>query len=168
MRENCLKESSSTTKKYKHVNLPSVAFLCDRTAVSDRTAVCISRAALKDIGVICKDASQVLDRNQIRHARSRMKRKIKITHSKTKEESPLSVFFDGRKDSTILQVKERNKSSNKEIIEDHVTILQEPGSIYIGHITPNSVSAQDMASEINSFLNSENINTTNLQAVGHD
>ncbi len=37
---------SNTKKKHKHVKLPSVALLCDRTAVSDRTVACVSSAVL--------------------------------------------------------------------------------------------------------------------------
>lgn len=84
--------------------------------LSDRTAACISSGVLKDIGLTSKEyASQVVDINKIRRARSRMRREIKITQ--TKEESPLSVFFGGRKDRTVLQVKEGNKSSKNRLLK---------------------------------------------------
>ena len=81
----------STKKKYRHLKLPSVALVCDRTAA------CISSAVLKEIGMISKDdKSQLIDRNKIRRSRSIMKQEIKVTQNKTSEEPLLRFIFDRR------------------------------------------------------------------------
>ena len=38
------------------------------------------------------------------------------------------------------------------VIEEHISLIQEPGSVYIGHTTPSSGSAKSITDSILNFL----------------
>ena len=119
------------------VKLPSVALACDRTGVSDRAAAIIANAVLEDIGLVSKSrSSQVVARMKIRRARMSQR---KVCTSVSGEMLLLGLFFDGRKDSTIIY--DRNTKKRKRVVEEHISILSEPGSKYLGHVTPESGTA---------------------------
>ena len=83
----------------------------------------------------------------------------------------MSIYFDGRKDRTIIQVKKGNKASKDEVTEEHVVILVEPGARYVefvDHVTPSSGYSSQIASEILTSLRSKGIATDNIQAIGCD
>ena len=65
-------------------------------------------------------------------------------------------MFDGRRDRTKIIREVQNLESNQEIdrteVEEHYTIVKEPGSYYIDHLIPNSGRAQDVAKEMISFV----------------
>jgi len=42
------------------------------------------------------------------------------------------------------------KRTKREVIEEHITVLAEPGSKYLGHFSPSSGTAKNMA---NSLIN---------------
>ena len=56
----------------------------------------------------------------------------------------------------------------KTIKEEHVVLVQEPQSKYLGHITPESGSSSCIQSSIFSYLNSNNIEISDLVAIGSD
>ena len=45
-------------------------------------------------------------------------------------------------------VKKGNKNVKVEVVEDHITILKEPESIYLSHVTATSGTGQQIATEI--------------------
>ena len=53
-------------------------------------------------------------------------------------DSVSELYFDGRKDKTYTHVKKGTKHYATTITEEHVTLVQEPNSVYIGHIMPSS------------------------------
>lgn len=133
--------------------LPTLARACDRHGVSDRTAAAIASAALQDFGIISpKDSGSVIDRSKIR--RERKKKRHIVQLAEEDDNSALhSLYFDGRKDRTIGSVKSSTKEFHrKTIVEEHISLLQEPGSKYIGHVTPASGSSKDIKHSIVSFL----------------
>ena len=78
------------------------------------------------------------------------------------------LYFDGRKNKTRTQVKNGTKYYAKTITEEHVTLVQEPNSVYIKHITPSSGDSKSIERNIFSFLDSKCIDTDELRAVGFD
>ncbi len=52
--------------------------------------------------------------------------------------SKYAIYFDGRKDKTLIQIKEGERTARKTITEEHVVLLSEPESKYVGHVTPIS------------------------------
>ena len=154
----------SVTKK-----LPSLALTCDRTGVSDRAGASIASAILKDVGIITEEnTTEVIDRSKIRRERKKTRKQVIEEDMIATDKLPLCIFFDGKKDKTLCQVEKGNKKLKKEIVEEHITILEEPGSKYIGHISPSKGSGYSIAPLIVSHLEASNISTTQLQAIGCD
>ena len=121
--------------------LPLWAFACDRTGVSDRTAAHITSAILQDIGIIHEEnMEEVVDRSKIRRERKGIRKKVVTSTERAREgNSPICIFFDGKRDKTLNNmVKKGNKNVKVEVVEDHITILKKPESIYLGHLTATS------------------------------
>jgi len=154
----CATASSSTTTSQMRVNLPTVAQECDRFQLSDRSAAAIANAVLKDVGIISEnDRSMVIDRNKIRRERQ------KVLYCE-RESKATTIFFDGRKDET-LQYDGKVGSTQ----EEHITILSEPHSQFIGHITPNKGDAQTISTALINFLIlCDNFNVNELNSIGCD
>uniref|UniRef100_A0A8D8THB2 Uncharacterized protein n=1 Tax=Cacopsylla melanoneura TaxID=428564 RepID=A0A8D8THB2_9HEMI len=168
--ENNSSESSediyvNTDEERNFVTLPSLALVCDRTGVSDRAAAMIASSALKDFGVIThEEKSLVVDRNKVRRERQKMRNK-----SQDEVLSELvSLYFDGRKDKTLVNEKKGDKYFQSTKVEDHYVLVQEPGHTYFGHVTCDSGSATGILTSILSYMDSKNEDLTNLKAVGCD
>ena len=74
------------------------------------------------------------------------------TKQQNQEEPIESVYFDGRKDTTKVSEIIESKQNVKLAQEEHATIVQEPDSHYIGHITPMTGSAQNISCAILYFF----------------
>lgn len=132
----------------------------DRTDVSGRKAAILANALLQDVGLISKhDLSRVMDYSKIKREKIlyyELLEKYTVSHSLK------GIYFDGKKDKTLTQQKEGEKYYRKEIIEDHVSILQEPADKYIGHVTPKSGSVKDLAQSLCDFLETSEIDETKI------
>ena len=78
------------------------------------------------------------------------------------------IYFDGRKDQTICNEKCGKTYRRATITEEHYTILSEPGSLYMGHVSPQSGSAEHISISILKFVLDKNIETDNVIAIGCD
>ncbi len=72
-------------------------------------------------------------------------------HHETDQKMSLSIFFDGRKDRTLSQVKKENKIA-KRVMTKRLTCVKAPGSEYLGHIVVSSGNSQTIASGIIVFF----------------
>uniref|UniRef100_A0A6P7FUP9 Uncharacterized protein LOC114334346 n=1 Tax=Diabrotica virgifera virgifera TaxID=50390 RepID=A0A6P7FUP9_DIAVI len=150
------------------IKLPSVAQACDRTGVSDRTAAILVSAVLKDVGIITtEDSSKIVDRSIIRRERAKARFELKRKDKEDGSELVYGIYFDGRKDQTLVQTSEEGSLSKKTKIEEHIVLVSEPGSKYIGHLTPASGNSQSIKKSILEFLE-HNFDVSNLQAIGCD
>lgn len=141
-----------------------MARTCDRYAVSDRAAAAIASAVLEDVGLITnEDKTSVIDRNKLR--RERLKKRKKLQHEQTLDVLR-GLYFNGRKDKTLEQFKQGTQYHRKTIVEEHLSLVQEPGSKYIGHVTTKSGTALSIENSISKFLDENNIATS--EAVGCD
>ena len=81
----------------------------------------------------------------------------------------LGLYFDGKIDKTLLQVKDDEGFMHHNIIkEDHITILTEPESQYLSHVTPLGGSGKEIGSAILECLQRMNVDATSIAAVGCD
>lgn len=78
------------------------------------------------------------------------------------------MSFDGHKDNTLVQVKVRNNFRNILRKELHVSVLQEPGSIYSGLVTPGIDMGSSIKDKTVEHLNKKEIATNDLVAIGCD
>ncbi|CAH0562903.1 unnamed protein product [Brassicogethes aeneus] len=159
LQESDLSDSNSDVKDaLEIVKCQSVASSSQSTKACDRTAV------LEDLNIVTSvDPSKIIDRSKIRRARKRQRSKYE---SKSKE-FVTCLFFDGRKDKTIAQNMRGNKLHRNTVIEEHIVLVSEPGSKYIGHVTPLSGSAYNIKQGIVKFLE-ERVDFSNLVAIGCD
>jgi hypothetical protein len=151
-------------RRYKQY-LPTLARACDRHGVSDRSAAAIATAVLQDFGLISKaDTSNVVDRNKVRRARQKKRIELQMLAGESNELQ--SLYFDGRKDHTLTNTQKGSKWYRKKVYEEHISLIEEPGSKYIGHVTPASGSADGIKDSIMCFLKDRCLDT--LIAVGCD
>ncbi|KAL4720604.1 hypothetical protein ACJJTC_006946 [Scirpophaga incertulas] len=145
------------------INLKSTALTSDRYGVSDRATAAIASSVLQDFDVVTNsDNSQVVDKCKIR----REKHNVRAVLSSSITENKL--YFDGRKDDTIVVQEAHSKRFKRVVKEEHYVLIQEPGNIFLGHVTPNSGSAEDIATSIISYLTSNDISLDELVVIGCD
>lgn len=127
--------SKGTAKCNYGRQFPQLALACDRTGISDRSAATIVSAVLEDVGLVTKeDPSSVVDRMTIRRARKRSR--LELGKESSGYEVDFGLYFDGRKDKTLKQDLLNGKYYRYTTTEEHISLIREPGSIYIGHVTP--------------------------------
>ena len=120
--------------RYVYDNL---AIVSDRYRVSSRATAAIVNAALEDMRIL-RDENK-LDRKKV------MREKLRVgkTNSLCGKMENVGLFcigFDGRKDQT--------KTREGTIQKEHYTIIKEPSSQYVDHVTPDDGSARSIADEI--------------------
>jgi hypothetical protein len=146
------------------LRLPSLAIVSDRYGVSDRAAAALASSVLEDVGLIqSQDTSLVVDRSKLRRERNRIRDQIVKQSHVT---SLRGLYFDGRKDQTLVIKKEGHKFHRHKVTEEHIALIQQPQSKYIGHISPKAGSAASVTSGIVEFLSIHN--SDELIAVGCD
>lgn len=110
----------------------------------------------------------VIDKSKVRRERSKT-RKI-ITERQNRENTAVrALYFDGRKDSTLVQEKERNGKFHPRVQrEEHISIIQEPGSRYFGHVTPKCGDAEGVAASIWDYVLKRGIDVSLITCIGSD
>ena len=74
----------------------------DRFGVSDRAAAALATATLIDVGMIKKDDDRLVnDRSKVRRERQKVRQSMKGGKCGV----VTSIYFDGRKDQTLMNVK---------------------------------------------------------------
>ncbi|CAG4928614.1 unnamed protein product [Colias eurytheme] len=164
--EPSLLMSREVTQKRNTISLATVARTVDRYGVSDRAAAAIVSAAFQDVGLITEESStNIVDRNKIRRARE-LQRQTLINESNLQHNnSTFGLYFDGRKDKTLTMI---DSSRRKIVVEEHISIIKEPNSEYIGHITLSSGRATVVSKKIIDFLQEKHIDLQNMVVVGCD
>jgi hypothetical protein len=127
-----LPESSMDARNM--IQIPTVALEAERFGVSNRAVAAIGTAALLDYGVVCQeDRSNIIDHKKVWRARQQLRKELRTTRSN--DEDIIGLFFDGRKDSTLVKEKSGGKWYSLKKTEDHYVLVGEPGTIYLHHIT---------------------------------
>lgn len=159
--EEPLPSTSGTTEHKKCMkSLPVLSQICDRYAVSDRAGAAIASAVLHELS-----SDIVIDKSKLRRERR------KTRDTLMKNQAPLklpALYFDGRKDKTLKIVKKGTKRYKQVVIEEHVSVIKEPESIYVGYVTPLQGTAKAIETSINALLSAKNISTVDLLAIGCD
>lgn len=174
--EDYIPESLKTTRKLDRecqkmtISLPSLAKACDRTGVSDRSAAVLATSVLHDLGVVSPiDRSKVIDRSKIRRERIKSREKLQQNADQFDHTDIEGIFFDGRKDKTLTQVLDvDNKYHRQTVLEEHISIIAEPGSSYFSHTTPTSGCSKDISESLIASLKEWNVKTDNITVVGCD
>lgn len=156
------KPSTSNLSNRNTSNLCVLANTLDRYAVSDRVGAAIASAVLQDYGIVSSEDSQnIIDRHKVRRARQKKRQELQKS---SKVFLLRGLYFDGRKDKTLTFTDNRKRT----IVEEHITLLQEPGSNYIGHLSPVSGTALSILDSLIEFLDNSSISFDSLEVVGCD
>ncbi|GBO33242.1 hypothetical protein AVEN_137095-1, partial [Araneus ventricosus] len=103
----------------------------DRFGISDQAGAAIVSATLQDVGIISgSNVLNVVERNKIRRGRTKARTTLLSQVIKDYAHDQFGLYFDELKDRTLSMKDNRRKV----IIEEHISLVKEPGSEYIGHV----------------------------------
>lgn len=122
----------SATGRNNSLKLEHTAIVYDRFRIANRA---FSTAVLIDIGLITpENKNTVIDKSKIWRWRVKIRKRL----SCIKIGNIRALYFDGRKDETLKIVKRNGVSYRRKVKEEHITLVEKPGSQYIGHVVPSS------------------------------
>ncbi|GBO15620.1 hypothetical protein AVEN_175212-1 [Araneus ventricosus] len=121
------------------LDLPSVAVVGDRCGVSDRAVEAIASSVLHDVAL---GEAQAL---------------------------PLKgLYFDGRKDSTLIEERVATKRHTRKAKEEHLPLIEEPSSRYITHLNPSFGTAKQISVTIIGYFEGIRRHLSQFLAIGCD
>lgn len=135
--EQTFPPSSSKPKKRKIASLKNLSTICDRYGISDRAAAAVASAVLQDAEI----NNEVIDKSKLRRARQKLR---KETLAQTQFDTIPALYFDGRKDKTMKIVMKGGKKYRLTSVEEHISIIKEPGSVYVGYAVPSHGTAKGL------------------------
>ena len=110
--------------------IPTVALEADRYGVSNRAAAAICTVTLIDYGIVtADDRTNIVDHHKVWRARQKGRQGLK--ESSVVDEEINALFFDGRKDMTLVKEEIENRWYGKKEVEDHYVLVGEPGTYYL-------------------------------------
>ncbi len=130
-RKSRMKYKHST--KYNTMNIDAVAMACDRFGISDTAGAVISTATLQSAGLVKEDNLQlVIDKNKVKRAREKIGQQL----YSQRDDNIIGLYFDGRKDRTMyMEISEDDVPRKRFKKEEHISIIGEPFSKYLGHLS---------------------------------
>lgn len=135
----------------------------DRAGVSDRMGALLATSLLKDLKGAGIGTDIILDRNKIR--RERIKARKQSLASMKCHDLLKCISFDGKRETALQQIVVNGKHLNISHFEEHVTMVKEPGSKFIGYVTPNKGDANEIVTAMNAFLLKEDFSLCNLVGI---
>ena len=111
-------------------SLRKVAVTCERFDISDRAAATIATATLKAFGIVTDtNKTNVMDRSKLRREKQKYREEIQ-KDEELQFGAVDGIYIDGRKDATIISVRQGNSYHRKTIIEEHYVLVGEPYECY--------------------------------------
>lgn len=154
------------------IPLPHTASTAVRYNVSSTAAAAICSAFAVDSGLVTtEDKSLVVDPSKMRRQKTMVMEKANVTGLESCSH-PIGIYFDGRKDDTLVgedlpgTLVPNTRHVNKK--ENHIVLVAEPGSRYIGHVTASGSLAVDEARAIVSGLHQRGVATGGVRVAGCD
>lgn len=123
-------ETNPKSDKQMRISLSNTVLISDRYGMSCRETAAITSAVLKDVGMITdENSSFVINKSKIQRSKSKVR--CALQESNNDLNDLRGLYFDSRKDKTVVQVKEGAKFYRRTQIEEHISLVQEPGSSYV-------------------------------------
>ena len=120
----------------------SLALACDGAGISSRKAALIANSYGKDIGYLTNENKEThtLGKSKLDHWRRMRRKKQREKEEKEISSRPVTaVYFDGKKTATLTSRPGRSgKPFQKTELQDHYVMIEEPQSVYLGHVIPCS------------------------------
>lgn len=169
--------------KVSDVSLQNFAIALDRCGISDRFGSLLATTLIKDLkNSIGKKASAefnkvsdrmrkyldglIIDKNKIQ--RERTKYRAEAKHASTSDATLKCISYDGKRDKTLKKHMVENQVRLSKTTEEHITIVKEPASIFVGYATPTNGTGLEIQKSIVNFLNSEGYTFNYLVAISCD
>lgn len=153
------------------IRLQQFSQVCDRTGIADRPAALLASAILADIDKTLPPENEInfiIDRNKVRREKFKTRTDLQSKQFALNQRVP-GIYFDGRSDHTnVLQAREDGKNHQNVVTEHHLSLVGEPGSFYLGHITPASRGADGAAQSIWYFLRENEVDISSIRCAGSD
>lgn len=80
----------------------------------------------------------------------------------------MAIYFDGRKDETITKEIVAGKSVRKSVLEELISIVEEPGSKYFSHVTPINRTGKEIITSLVQYCEEKTVGLKTLKAIGCD
>src|SRR5207245_2122896 len=120
----------ATEVQQMRIELLCFACACGRYGISDKAAAALVSAVLQDVGLLSADnLSMVIYRNKVRRERIRTRTDLQ---NNVPAIALRGLYFDGRKDKTNVVIKKGEKSYRTTVIEEPISLVQEPANDYLG------------------------------------
>ena len=129
-----------------------------RPRTSSRTPpLAVANSVLVDVGLVTEDdKTRIIDRSKLRRERERCRNEIR---SEEQQNFGMvnAVYLDGRKDATQIVAQGPNEKHYRSVqLEEHYTVVGEPGSYYLTHFSPEDGKGRTIAQKLfDSFSGTE-------------
>src|SRR6218665_2389776 len=125
----------------------------------------VASAVLVGVGIINEqDSWVVIDPSKIRRERQKSRKSVQSNAIETVEK----LCFDGRKDKTRNQIIKGDQFHPVTETEEHIVLIREPNSDYLGHFKTSSGTILHLTRNILDFVDQKKIDTSTLVAIGCD
>jgi len=139
--------------------------MIDGAIRSLRCSYTASSAVLVDVGIINEqDSCMVIEPSKIRRERQTSRKSLQSDAITTVE----GLYFDDRKDKTRNQIIKGDQFHPITETEEHIVLIREPDSEYLGHLKTSSGTILHLTRSILDFIDQNKIDTSTLVAVGCD
>ncbi|GBM95596.1 hypothetical protein AVEN_122413-1 [Araneus ventricosus] len=132
------------------LGLPSPVVVGDLFGVSDRAVAAIVSSVLHDVGLITSNNSDlVVDENKLQREKAKVRKDLKSQALSEAQAIPLKgLYFDGRKDSTLIEERVDTKRYTRKSKEERLCLIEELGSRYIIHLSPSFGTSKQISATI--------------------
>lgn len=176
-----LSPSVESQLKVSNIRLRNYCAALDRSDTSVRFGALLATTLINDIRISIAAMAQkdfapdiaekiskffddlIIDKNKI--LRERQKFRIEATEAAKYHGLLKCISFDGKKEETL---KKKVAGKDIKVVEEHVTILKEPDSKFIGYATPTEGTGVGIQKSIVNFLIDHDYNMDHLVAISCD
>jgi len=159
-------EAPNLNESRNSKKIQRIALEADRYNVSNRAAAAIATATLIDFDVISRTSlTNVVDHHKVWRARKKLR--TNLSEETSHNNNIQAIFFDGRKDQTLVKTKQFDKWYSKKEIEDHYVFVGEPGTQYLCHSTVEKGTGKSIGNEIRNLINDLE-QSSQIVALGSD
>ena len=125
----------------------------------------LAPAVLQDMKMASPNKrSKVIDRSKIRRERTKVRKALAAAINEIE-----GLYFDGRKDKTMHIVRGVDKKYHrKKVVEEHVSIISEPGSLYFSQVVPYEGTSNAITEAILDNLEEKNVDLAEIKVIGCD
>lgn len=142
--------------------LPTFSAALDRAGVSNRFGALLATTLMKDLNF----PGVIIDQHKIR--RERNKSRAEALKAIKCNDFLKCLSFDGKRDLTLKQIQVNGKIRHIKMLEEHITMVKEPSSSYIGYLSSINGTGVEVAMEILNFLRINDFSLDHLVAVNCD